>query len=589
MAKQTIKEVINDKAQNLLNAVALWGAFYRANPHRFAKDFLNLNLRLFQKINLYEMMHNVNTIYLASRGQGKTFLMAVYCVIRCILYPGTKIAIASRIKGQAGEVIDKIDKILLKECGWGSANLRNEISSISNTQNKMECEFKNGSVIFVVTASDNARGHRANVLIIDEYRMVDPDIIGTVLRKFLTASREPGYLRKPEYKGMVERNAQIWASSAWYKSHWSYKKAFSNFKMMLSGKHKYFICALPYQLSIKEDLLKREDLIDEMLEDTFDEISFSIELGCLFYGQGNNSFFKYDDLAKCRKLKTPFYPLDIYKKRGINIPPLEPNERRILSVDVALMASTHKKNNDAAAILINRAIPTDSMMSYKSNYVYLETQEGALTEDLGQKVMRYFYEYDCTDLALDCTGIGIPIADYIAKDRLDPITGKTYTALTSCNNEDFRARCKVKGAKQVVWCMIGSPKYNSEIANQLRVAIQNGNISLLLSDIDAKEEIKKISGYANMTEHEKAQLLLPYIQTNFLINEAISLDYEINNDLIKLKEKSGMRKDRVSSMIYNNAVVQELSNKLKPKTKDEIKSLVDRLPFKTRKSTSDFD
>ena len=39
MAKQTFKEVVNDKAQHLLNAVALWGAFYRANPHRFAKDF----------------------------------------------------------------------------------------------------------------------------------------------------------------------------------------------------------------------------------------------------------------------------------------------------------------------------------------------------------------------------------------------------------------------------------------------------------------------------------------------------------------------------------------------------------------------
>ena len=71
MAKQTFKEIVNDKAQRLLNGVALWGAFYRSNPHRFAKDFLNINLRTFQKINLYEMMHNVNTIYLASRGQGR--------------------------------------------------------------------------------------------------------------------------------------------------------------------------------------------------------------------------------------------------------------------------------------------------------------------------------------------------------------------------------------------------------------------------------------------------------------------------------------------------------------------------------------
>ena len=79
------------------------------------------------------------------------------------------------------------------------------------------------------------------------------------------------------------------------------------------------------------------------------------------------------------------------------------------------------------------------------------------------------------------------------------------------------------------------------------------------------------------------------MQTGMFINEAINLEYETSNNLIKLKEKSGMRKDRVSSILYNNYVVQLLSNKLKPKKNTEIKSLVDRLPFKTRKSTSDFD
>ncbi len=32
---------------------------------------------------------------------GKTFLSAIYCVVRCILYPGTKICIASGTRGQA--------------------------------------------------------------------------------------------------------------------------------------------------------------------------------------------------------------------------------------------------------------------------------------------------------------------------------------------------------------------------------------------------------------------------------------------------------------------------------------------------------
>ena len=67
-AKKTVNEVAKEKSQRLMDGVATWCAFYRDNPHRFAKDYLNLTLKTFQKINLYEMMHNTNTMYLASRG-----------------------------------------------------------------------------------------------------------------------------------------------------------------------------------------------------------------------------------------------------------------------------------------------------------------------------------------------------------------------------------------------------------------------------------------------------------------------------------------------------------------------------------------
>ena len=66
--KKTVNEVVKEKSQRLMDGVATWCAFYRDNPHRFAKDYLNLTLKTFQKINLYEMMHNTNTMYLASRG-----------------------------------------------------------------------------------------------------------------------------------------------------------------------------------------------------------------------------------------------------------------------------------------------------------------------------------------------------------------------------------------------------------------------------------------------------------------------------------------------------------------------------------------
>ena len=68
--KKSEKELANEKSQRILDGIAAWCSFYRENPNRFCKDYLNINLKLFQKILIYEMMHNNYIMYLASRGQG---------------------------------------------------------------------------------------------------------------------------------------------------------------------------------------------------------------------------------------------------------------------------------------------------------------------------------------------------------------------------------------------------------------------------------------------------------------------------------------------------------------------------------------
>ena len=48
--KKSEKQLANEKSERIMNGVAYWASFYRCNPHRFAKDYLNINLKLFQKI-----------------------------------------------------------------------------------------------------------------------------------------------------------------------------------------------------------------------------------------------------------------------------------------------------------------------------------------------------------------------------------------------------------------------------------------------------------------------------------------------------------------------------------------------------------
>lgn len=561
--KMTDKEIANDKVNRMMNGIGIWGSFYRANPHRFCKDYLNINLKLFQKILIFMMNKSNFFMYLASRGQGKTFLVAVFCVVRCILYPNTRIAVCSKNRKQANETLEKITTILMPN----SANLRLEIEKTVITGADAYISFRNGSLIKVVTAADSGRGARANILIVDEFRLVDVDIINTVLRKFLTAPRHPAYMDKPEYAHLVERNKEIYMSSSWFKSHWSYKKLESYAVSLVDDTKKYFVCGLPYQLAIKEHLLSKEQVEDEMSEQDFNELSFQMEMSCLWYSDvGDGSLFSFSDINKNRILKTAIYPI-LHNEASIDgktkIPELAHNERRVLSADIALLASK-KQNNDASSIMINSALPTASNR-YISNIIYLENYEGLHTNDLALVIRRLYEMYHCTDLVIDCKGVGLGTYDCLVREIYDPEFGVTYSPLSCCNDTDFAERCTDKSAPKVIWAIQASQSFNNEMYLNLREQFRQNRINLLVSEFETDDVFCKIKGYNKMSPEDKIKMQLPYIQTTLLINELINLDYEAKGVNIQVHEKSGMRKDRVSSIGYNCWVVSQLEKKLKNK------------------------
>lgn len=167
--KPTSKRTMTDaeiqalNERRLMETVAKRASFYRANPNRFAKDYLNLNLRIFQQIIIVMMNLSTNFALLCARGQGKSFIIAVFCCIRAILYPGSKIVVTSKTRAQAYEIIDKIEKELMPK----SALLRSEINikKSSFTVAGGTIMFWNNSYIQIVTANDNSRHFRANVLV----------------------------------------------------------------------------------------------------------------------------------------------------------------------------------------------------------------------------------------------------------------------------------------------------------------------------------------------------------------------------------------------------------------------------------------
>lgn len=496
---------------------------------------------------------------------GKTFLSAIYCVIRCVLWPGTKVCIASSVRSQSINVLEKI----IQELEPISPELRAEINQKETkiTANQAQIVFYNGSVIQVVTASDSSRGKRCNVLLLDEYRLLDKDTIDTVLRKFLTLRRMPRYEaltdaeRKAEYD--KEKNLTLYLSSAYYKEHWSYQKCVDTFKAMLDDRRKQFVCGLPYQVSIEAGLLDPELVQDEMCEAGFSDIKFYTEMGALFFGSTEDAFFDFNTITKDRRIKYPMLPDELscrVRDNVFKIPQKQSAEKRILSVDVALMSS-RKNDNDATAIFINQLVPT-KVGRYVSNIVYTEAHEGLNTFDLALLVRKYFDEFMCDYLVIDCQGVGMGSLDLLVRDIVDPESGEIYPALSCCNNPEIASRCTVQNAPKVIWAIKATAQQNSEMAYLLREGFRSGRIRLLIDEFESEEILKEVAGYNKLSPVEQAKLQLPYINTTLLVNELINLQHEINGDKIKVYEKHGMRKDRYSSLAYNYYVALQLEQKL---------------------------
>lgn len=568
--KKSEKQLANEKSKRILEGVAVWCSFYRYNPQRFVKDYLNVELKRFQKFLIYAMMHNNHFMFWAARSIGKTWLTALFCVVRCILFPKSKICVASATRSQANEVLSKIEDDFMKNFGWGSDNLCREISYHSVGTNKAVIVFHNGSWIKVVTAADTGRGNRANVLVLDEFRMLDKNTITTVLKRFLGSSRQPNYLSRSEYKDkeeFLETNIEIYMSSCWFKSHWSYDKSKAYTVNLLGGRDGYFVCGLPYQIAIKEGLKKRIEIEDEMSESDFDETTFNMEMGCIPFGATDGAFFVFDDIFQCRKLQIALYPPSLSYNRSLKIPDLVSNERRILSADIALMASKQTKN-DASSIIINNAIPTNHN-NYIANITYLENHEGLNTDELALIIRRLFTWYKCTDLVIDTNGVGLGVYDALIKDMFDHETGELYPALSCCNDKVMAARCKVDNAPKVIWSIKANAAFNNEACILLRSGFQKGKINLLVPEREAEEFLKeRFKKFEKMLSSEQELLKMPFIQTSLLVRELINLEHEIKGVNIKITEKSGMRKDRYSSLAYNYWVQNQLEREMlnKPKS-----------------------
>ena len=184
------------------------------NPKYFGstcKLLFDIELHPVQIAILQEFWIRPFPMFVASRGFGKSFLMALYCVLRCLLVPGTKIVVVGAAFRQSKIIFEYMETL------WRNSPILRSIFTGNNDGPRRDvdrCTIRLGeSWTIAVPMGDGSkiRGLRAHIIIADEFASISPDIYETVVSGFAAVSANPIQNVKEEAKKKALREAGLWS------------------------------------------------------------------------------------------------------------------------------------------------------------------------------------------------------------------------------------------------------------------------------------------------------------------------------------------------------------------------------------------
>ena len=243
----------------------------------------------------------ISVVIIAGRASAKSFVIAIFSCAKCILYPNTKVVIASGSKKQASLIVkEKIQKELMPK----SENLRREIETIKTSTNDIEVVFRNGSSIVVVVGGEGALGYRSTVLIFEEFKRIPKYIVDKVLKPF-QMTRPSQFRTYKENDEFLEEAVNIYISSAAPTSHWM-GKLLKDTVSSKYGDNSACMLATDYSIALKHAIKTRAQLIEA--KRSTDPITWREEYENEMLREGANSYFTYGLLTKNQTNKKAFYP-----------------------------------------------------------------------------------------------------------------------------------------------------------------------------------------------------------------------------------------------------------------------------------------
>jgi len=306
------EETEPNKAEKLI-------AFYRQNPVIAAEELLNIKLVWYQRMCLNSMWFKQFTLLLLSRRTGKSWLLAVFSILYCMLYPGTKIGIMGPVYRQTIYVFDYIEEI------WAISPYFRACAPDGIKKGMMNSIVKiaNGYIEGLpVGDGKKIRGRGYNIGCIDEYAFHEESIIKTVIRPMLAVRRKD----RP--------NKLITSSTAYYTWNHLYKHFLFYHLMQQEQPELYAVHEFDYRDAINipdAPFIMDINYINEQKSDMTEE-EFNMEYLCQFPIEVSG-FFPVTLIERCTPKRNDGVPIELSGYEGD-----KPKSIYVMGVDAAYVA-----------------------------------------------------------------------------------------------------------------------------------------------------------------------------------------------------------------------------------------------------------
>jgi len=243
-----------------------------------------------------------------------TFSSAMYCILQTIFFPGSNILIAGPTFRTARFIFNHIEKI----CDSQDAKLLFQAMGVKSKRNdEFRWKINEGEIVAIPLNGEKIRGFRANILVIDEFLLMNEEIVEKVLMPFLVAPQDikerqiiraredelirRGVLKESERIKFENKAKMIGLSSASYTCEYLYKKYDEFVKQIYSDDMpengaKYFVSQLAWD-AIPLDRIDKS-IIELAQGNESNQATFKREYGAQFI-DGSDSYFSMKKMIEC--------------------------------------------------------------------------------------------------------------------------------------------------------------------------------------------------------------------------------------------------------------------------------------------------